>query len=178
MNRKIICIGIICMFLATGLMTVSAVKINSGEVKSSEELPDFTVTKLRVLRKIRSTNQIYYKVEIRNIGAPVEEMIETGYNISCDRYKHHCGVFYQGSGPIIVKSFMDCDGDLTKHTLTIEFDPPYEGHPYGDIEELDETNNVKTITFRMLKERTIPTFDFLRYFPLLEQLINFIYKLC
>ncbi len=172
--------GIICMFLATGLMTVSAVKINSGEIKSSEGLPDFTVTYIKALRRFRGVNtlQIQYLVIIRNIGAPVEGMIETGYNISCDRFKHHTGVFYQGSDPIIIKSFMDCDKDLTKHTLTIEFDPPYEGHPYGDIEELDETNNVKTITFRTLKERTIPTFDFLRYFPLLEQLINFIYKSC
>jgi hypothetical protein len=33
------------------------------------------------------------------------------------------------------------------HILTAEVDPPYEGHPNGDIIESNENNNVKITTF-------------------------------
>ena len=174
MTKKIVALGIIGIVLLTGIATVSAVDIDSKEVANSKELPDFAITKLRVTRKSVKTEQVWYKLEISNIGAPVENIIDTGYKVVCDSHESEVGFQYQGSESTTIKSYADFDRYLTKHTLTIEFDPPYEGHPHGDIEELDETNNVKTITFHTFRAKNLPDFEFLLRFPLFEQLVKFI----
>jgi len=156
-------------------MTVSAVKINSGEVKSSEELPDFTVTKLRVTKKYVTTEQIQYKLEISNIGAHVENWIHLRFKVSCDGHEYIVSSEYQGSGPIVFGNlYANFDRKLRKHTLTIEVDPPDESHPNGLIEELDETNNIKSVNFYTLlrtKEKNLHAFEFLARFSLLERLL-------
>ena len=61
--------------------------------------------------------------------------------------------------------------DQKTHNLKAEVDPPYEGHPNGDIIEENESNNIFEVTIRA-KTRNFNFLILLTHFPSFQRLLN------
>lgn len=123
---------------------------NIGKSNNSEE-PDFIISILKWV-PLRCFGYIGARVCIKNIGPEIEDEISIDVKLTLDSDQEILTINYIGSesSPVL---HVDLKYKAWKrtHTLTAEVDPPYEGHPTGDIIESNENNNVKYTTFSFFK---------------------------
>ena len=145
---------------------------NIGSGDNSEE-PDFIVSTLTWV-PMRCPGCISAHVRIRNIGAEIEEEIMVNVKVTLDSDQETLTIDYTGVGssPIL---YAHLKYKLWKrtHTLTAEVDPPYEGHPKGDIIESNENNNVKSKSFKTnMKPQSSSLLNFLDIFQISFQILR------
>lgn len=139
--------------------------LDIGSGNTGEE-PDFIVATLKWV-PMRCPGWISAHVSIRNIGAEIEEEIKVCVKVTIDSDQEILTINYSGVGSSPIY-YTHLKYNLWKraHGLTAEVDPPYEGHPNGDIIESNEDNNTKTITIsKNSRFKALSLKDFLDFFP-------------
>lgn len=120
--------------------------LNVGTGNNNDK-PDFIVSTLDWV-PMRCPGWVSAHVRIRNIGAEIEEEIIVNVKVTLDSDEETLSINYTGVGSSSIY-YAHLKYKLWKrtHILTAEVDPPYEGHPNGDIIESNEDNNVKSTSW-------------------------------
>ena len=142
----------VLLVLALMLSSVGAMAANTQSQTSStsvkavatiEDLPDLTIE----FKITKSSDEYYYYDQwIHNNGTGA---VPAGQHIVVKIFSNPV-ISYEYDGPLNPGEVMYNQGTLPKTVvssgvlLAVVVDPPYEGHPNGDILESDETNNVCT----------------------------------
>ena len=151
--KKIIAMGFFSILLLTSLTAVSTAQIKPAiAIKNSgDDLPDLIVEVLVYYYDPSLGNAVVTEVGINNTGAPIEEPINVTVKLTLDSNEETIEIEYNGTGLKGKQALINFDPGTTPHILTAIVDPPYEGHPNGDIEESNEANNVKSITVKSVQ---------------------------
>jgi len=177
MNKKIICIAIISMFLLTSVVSLSALgaKVESSEQATinGDDRPDFIVSGVHY-SFVPGPCDISVKIVLSNIGNPTDITVVPikfwleGFEDSAVETTVDLG---QWTTPNKWAGIWGIDKPDSKliYTLIVEIDPD------NVIPELDDYNNIgsKDIIFPP-KARNIHSFDFFARFPIFARLLQFI----
>jgi len=155
-----IVLGLISMLLLTGITVVSAVgmKANSSEEQYGAKSTITTMSgepNLKISSVMVVTSWPYTEVEISamiynemyNIHVPADQEFdvyfywddeEEPFKTHRTSFEYDGGGFVQNVMPYLLQELPD-----GKSKVRVQVDPPYEGHPRGDIEETEDiTDNV------------------------------------
>ena len=132
------------------LVGSSAMSINVNNCKNNlnvgtcnnNDKPDFIIKNFDWV-KCRCPYGYIIRIRISNIGAEIED-ISVKVKVTLDSDENTISINYtEGVGSsTLYATHLEIDFYKSTHVVTAEVDPPYEGHPNGDIIESNEDNNI------------------------------------
>ena len=163
------------------LMGSSAISVSVKNCKNNSNIgasdnnykPDFIINTLDLV-KCRCPYGYIIRIRISNIGSEIEE-ISVKIKVKLDSDEKTFSMNYTkgvGSSPLHA-AHLEIDFFKSTHIVTAKVDPPYEGHPKGDIIESNENNNVKSKSFKTnMKPQSSSLLNFLDIFQISFQILR------
>ena len=152
MKKTIFAIFFLICLTVVGNSAISINILNFNKYLNScsvidEEKPDFIIASLTWV-KCRCPYGYIVRVLINNIGAEIDYTI-VKIKVKLDSQEKIIFINYTKGTGISAKKTADLEINPFKktHIVYAEVDPPYSGHPDGDIIESNENNNILTKSF-------------------------------
>jgi len=163
MKKEMIAIGIVGLFLMTGITTATGKDIkNDNEMKTLSGKPDLKIIDIRA-DEFKAGSKVELKFYIKNIGAEASPYIHVGLCVYMDDmypYPSTTSVPAIEPGDIEEVKITWQWPDWKRHPIRGYVDEPFAGFPNGMVDEEDETNNEMTEHFEpKSKSRSITPLD-------------------